>query len=520
VKNIVIVGGGTAGWLTALYTQKMLPQDNIVLVESSDIGILGAGEGSVPIFTAFLESLDIKVEDLIQKTKSTIKTSIKFTNWSNNSDYYYHDFSYPNTLFFDSFINIQNSFYNLPCLRYERFYNIVKNNKNYSENDFLHNNNLVPFSFKDDVAHKTNSMDDFSNYLNYAFHFDARLLANFLSEIAISRGIKVIDGKIIEIKNNEKNKISELILENGQSVLTDFVFDCSGFSRLLIGKHYKSKWKSFSEYLPMKKALPFFIDINPDNIPPYTESIAMKYGWIWKIPLQHRYGCGYVFDSDYVDEEEIKKEIEEYLGYKPVYPRENKGAFSFNAGVFESVWIENCLSVGLSSGFLEPLEATSIVQLVSLLQNFFFQKHAIFSDNKEIRKILNEQYVKETTMIADFLSLHYTTNKTDSIFWIDFKKKNKTSQYLLDRLSLLQNSVMTYKYDDQWFLEFNYYAVALGNEIIDIENLKNIYYANNIDKMEKEMLDFSKTKRNFISNFISHSHFLKYLGGLNDEKNN
>jgi tryptophan halogenase len=520
MKDIVVVGGGTAGWLTALYAQKMLPKENIVLIESSEIGILGAGEGSAPIFTAFLESLDIKVEDLIQKTKSTIKTSIKFTNWSNNNNYYYHDFSYHDSLFFDSFINVQDSYYDLPHLRYERIYNILKNNKNYSENDFLHDSNLVPFSFKDTVNYGTNSINDFTNYLNYAFHFDAKLLAGFLSEIGISRGIKVIDGKILEIKNNEKNQISNLILEDGQNISTDFVFDCSGFSKLLIGKHYKSEWKSFSEYLPMKKALPFFVDIDPENIPPYTEAIAMKYGWIWKIPLQHRYGCGYVFDSDYADEEEIKKEIEEYLGYKPQYPREGKGAFSFNAGVFESIWVENCLSVGLASGFLEPLEATSIVQLVSLLQNFFFQKHAMFSENKEIRKILNEQYVRETTMIVDFLSLHYTTNKTNSDFWINFEKKNKKSKFLSDRLALLQNSTMTHKFDDQWYTAFNYYAVALGNEIIDIENLKNIYYSNNMDKVEKETQDFSRTKRNFINNFIPHSHFIKYMGGLNNEKNN
>ena len=353
-----------------------------------------------------------------------------------------------------------------------------------------------------------------TRHSDYSIHFDARLLASFLLKVGVSRKIKLIENEITNVETNYQNDIIALKLNNNESIPTDFVFDCSGFARLIIGKHYNSKWQSFSEYLPMKRALPFFIDMNTENIPSYTEAIAMDYGWMWKIPLQHRYGCGYVFDSDYINEDQAEEEIEKFLGFKPIYPKTNGKSFIFDPGCFEEVWINNCLAVGLSSGFLEPLEATSIGQSILLLQRFFMQKHKIFSNNTETKKIFNEYYVRDTKSIVDFLGLHYTTNKDNSDFWINFNKNNKKSQNLLNNLHLLKNSIMTKLYDEIWFTRESYYIVALGNKIIDLNNINTIYKEWIDEKKYNELNNFILNKQNISKDFVKNNDFLKHMGGL------
>lgn len=514
--NIVIVGGGTAGWVTALYAKKMYPNENITLIQSPEIGILGAGEGSTPRLLNLFSFLDISLEELIKKTKSTIKVGIKFSNWSKDKDNYFHNFLNSKMFFSDYLTHESVDFFKLPLLPYEKLLDIQNKSQSLVLNEILNNGN-VPFSI-DIAKNAENKMDKVLSYSFYSIHFDAKLLAIFLSEIGTSRGIQLIEDDVVKIKTNKNNDIVELILKNKKNILTDFVFDCSGFSRLIIGKHYNSKWKSFSEFLPMKKALPFFIEMDKDSIPAYTEAIAMDYGWMWKIPLQHRYGCGYVFDSDYIDEDQAKEEIEKFLGFKPFYPRETKGAFSFNPGCFEEVWINNCLAVGLSSAFVEPLEATSLGQTVDLLQKFFTSKHLIFSNNKTEKKLFNKNYLTTTEEIVDFLCLHYVTNKDNSEFWKHFNKKNKKSKKLTNYLKLGKNFNLKHSsfMGDEFFTLENYYEIIFGNKIFNKKHLtkikKEYFETNNLNYFNDKILH----KKNVAKNFISHKYFLKFMGGLND----
>ena len=513
MKNIVIVGGGTAGWLTALYAKRIFPDDNITLIESAEIGILGAGEGSTRQLIKILSHLNIQIEDLIKETKCTIKTGIKFTNWSKEKDYYYHDFTHEGSAFDESCFRVEDDNFDFPILKYERLLNIVEKNKNSSVNDEYSDNNLLPFTFLEEKENDKSSLHFWNKESGHSIHFDARLLASFLSKVGVARGINLIENTIVNIQTDENNNIIALELNDNNSILVDFVFDCSGFARLIIGKHYNSKWQSFSEYLPMKRALPFFIDIDTENIPSYTEAIAMDYGWMWKIPLQHRYGCGYVFDSDYINEDQAQEEIEKFLGFKPTYPKTNGKSFVFDPGCFEEIWINNCLAVGLSSGFLEPLEATSIGQSILLLQRFFMQKHKIFSNDIETKKLFNEYYIRDTKSIVDFLSLHYTTNKDNSDFWINFDKNNKKSQNLLNNLHILKNSVLTKLYDEIWFSKNSYYIVALGNKLIDFDNINSIYKKWVNKKRYDELNSFILNKKNISKDFVKHSDFLKYIKG-------
>jgi tryptophan halogenase len=363
----VIVGGGTAGWLTALYINKHFPNDQITVVASSEIGILGAGEGTTPPFIDFLREVDISEKDLYNNCKATIKTGIKFTNWNGNDDEYFHNFS---------------------------------------------------------------------TGLN-ALHFDASLLAKYFQTVALSRGVKLIDSEVIEPEFKENKDISALILKSGERIELDFLFDCTGFKRMFIGGYYKSNWIEYP--MPCKRAVPFFLPNDGQNLPTYTESVAMKYGWIWKIPVQGRYGCGYVFDYTKTTDEEAKQEIRDYLGHDFVSPK----TFNFSAGSYENVWINNCLGVGLSSGFIEPLEATSIwIQILTL--NTFVRcggnKDKLNHDMKE----MNED-------VLSFLYYHYMTKRTDSKFWLDFQKDNVMPEKLKMRL---ENKLITSNFNmfnkDSW----------------------------------------------------------------------
>jgi tryptophan halogenase len=516
MKNIVIVGGGTAGWLTALYAKKIFPTDNIVLVESDSIGILGAGEGSTPKLIEFFDFLGIPVSDLIQNTKSTMKMGIKFTNWCGDNNFYYHGFEKIDGFFSNHNSGFDLSEYAKTDIPTKKFINAYKKEEIDSFTVKLSENNKLPFIQKLENNFYQNKIIDFEKHNNFSIHFDAKLLANYLSDLGVKREILKVNGIITKIINDENNNIKTIIIDDKESIDVDFIFDCSGFSKLITGKHYNSKWKSLSNLLPMKKAIPFFLDIDNKNIPPYTEAIAMKNGWIWKIPLQHRFGCGYVFDSNYINEEEAKKEIEEYLGFKPKYPREVKGSFVFDPGCFEEVWINNSLSVGLSSGFLEPLEATSIHQLILLLQRFFVNKQDMFTTNKKIKDIFNKKYVNETNGIANFIYFHYLTQRNDSLFWKEFKNKNKVPDSLKDILFLLQNSILFNLPLNETFESINYYSIAFGINFIPYKNIEKIYDDNlmfvydEYNQKHKEVFD------QIYDNFIDHSLFLKHLGGLND----
>ena len=240
----VIVGGGTAGWLTALFVKEKFPYSDVTVIASSEIGILGAGEGTTPPFMNFLAKIKINPNEIISNCLGTIKTGIKFNNWSGDTKHYFHNF-----------------------------------------------------------LADTRQGDS-------ALHFDANLLAKYLQTVGIERGIKLVDNEVTDVCADSNNNITSLILKDKTSIDLDFVFDCSGFRRLIIGKHYNAKWTSYKKILPVDRAMPFFLQNDNTNLPVYTEAIALRHGWMWKIPVQGRYGCGYVFDSSRATDSEIKEEIE------------------------------------------------------------------------------------------------------------------------------------------------------------------------------------------------------------------
>ncbi len=427
MKKIIVLGGGSAGWLTSLLTREFYPDFDITLVESEEIGILGAGEGTVPHFIEILDFLRIPVSSLVSECSATMKIGIKFTNWNGDNTSYFHDFVANDEL--EEWVFDDRFRYNMLTSW------MIGQGQDLDSINFyagISRQWKVPFVLNDlndhQLANYRDPIQAVQHLGNFALHFDARLLANFFSRLAqANRGIRRVEGKLGKVASDEAGNITGIHLENGKYVECDFIFDCSGFARLLLGRHFKQPWKSYKQSLPLDTALPFFIPHDGSNIPPYTEAIAMKYGWMWKIPVSNRYGCGYVFDSSYINEAEAKAEVEAMLGHEITSPK----TFRFEAGAFENTLVNNCYGVGLSQHFVEPLEATSIWSFSKNLINFL-KSGAIMNLTPETTRHFNERCRMVIEPIPEFLYLHYLGERNDSPFWQEFK----TRTHMMDSLQL------------------------------------------------------------------------------------
>lgn len=502
MTSIVVVGGGTAGWLTALYAKKQYPDNNITVIESAEIGILGAGEGSTPMLVEFLNDLGISISDLVKDCDATIKNGIKFTNWNNDNSFYYHGFqndSIKGGVFYSHLIPSP-----------AKLASIAINNS-LIEVDFptkVSEKNKVPIVFRA-KKHK-NKMLDIENISGVSVHFNASKLANKLKEVALSREIKIVEGKIKKVDLDDKSYVKSLILENDEVVECDFVFDCSGFYRLIIGKTFNSKWKSYKEFLPVDSAIPFFIDMT-DKIPPYTEAIAMKYGWMWKIPLQNRFGCGYVYDSSLISEKEAAEEIESMLGYAPTYPRKDKGGFKFDAGCYEETWINNCVAIGLAGNFIEPLEATSIFASIGQLVMFFRTKDCLTGSSDHLRKKFNKETLKINTNISDFIYFHYMTLRKDTEFWQKFSYDNAPEK-IKEKIKIWNDRLPNQLDNEDVWSSTSWLAVGSGLNLINksiastyIDNLAE--YKDSVELYNQHLY----LQDNMLNLCIDHKYLLEYL---------
>lgn len=509
MNNIVVVGGGTAGWLTALTARYFLPNDNITVIESKEIGIIGAGEGATPHLINFLKMLRIDIADLIKNTSTTIKNGIKFVNFDQDQSYIF-SFNRLNQEFIEYLPanDRKEMSYHSHLPLYYLF--SIMNESRYSDYDLIanySNKNYVPFVLTGEDKTKSHS---YTTTNDYSIHFDGNGFAPYLEKIGIDRNISTIDAIVKDVELDEDGYISAIVLDNGHKVSSDFVFDCTGFKRLIIGKFLKSKWRSFAKNLPAKRAIPFFLDIDKENIPPYTESTAMDYGWMWKIPLQHRYGCGYVFDSDFITEDQAKEEMERFLGHEIDVPR----SIPFEAGVFEETFIKNCVAVGLSASFVEPLEATSIMQSLAALDGsltMISDERIGLRPNKKYIDMYNKQFLDSTQEIIDFVYMHYLTRKTNTEFWKNFQQNNEMTDTLKIKMENIINSKSPLS-NSYFFLPNGHYRILIGNDYITDEKILEWYNSNNMNKHMENFLLFKQSKRELYSRVVKHTDLLRDLG--------
>jgi len=454
-KKLIVLGGGAAGWLTALYLKKVFKQHNIKLIESKKIGILGAGEGSTPHLINFLNYLEIDIKELLKETKGTIKNGINFENWNGDNKKYFHGFES---------LNFLNNFQVEELFTQDNYVSYLKNC--ISKNLDLDNFNYGALLTKENKIDLQNQ--------KFSIHFDAHEIANYLKKIAIERGVDYKEGEVKSFTQDEDGNVINIIMEDNINEPCDFLFDCSGFRRLVIGKLFKTPWVDYQKYLPMKKAVPFFLE-QEEDITPCTHAIAMKYGWIWKIPLQHRFGSGYIYDSDYIDADQALEEAERFLKTKLNSPR----IISFDAGRFKNVWVKNCIAVGLSAGFTEPLEATSLyitVQSLLLLNHF---NEYLFDASDSKKQNFNEIMGNSNDEVLDFLYLHYLTNRKDSEFWLNFRKKTIVPEGLKSKIDdLKSNNFLPINFNVKkataGFDLDSHLFISHGLKLLDIKQIKEV----------------------------------------------
>lgn len=395
INKILIVGGGTAGLISALILKNRFSNLEIDVVKSDNIGIIGVGEGSTEHWKEFMDFCNIPLNELIRETDATFKYGIMFEGWTKNP--YFHNVTAEiNNIKFGQYLS-------------GYAYSIINNlePKKYT-NGHCFINKVIP--------------DNFPNQ----FHFNTFKLNNFLLKKCLEINIKIFEDEIIKIKTINNN--IDYIESKNNKYKYDFYIDSTGFKKILISK-LNCKWNSYKEYLPMNEAIAFPTG-DTEEYTPYTLSKAMSSGWMWRIPTFGRWGNGYVFNNNYIDAEKAKKECEDYLGYKVEIAKNIK----FEAGALENAWIGNCVAIGLSSSFIEPLEATSIG---TSIQQSFLLMHLLINYKQTDVDLYNLKFKDIVENIRDFVLLHYKVNKKDSDFWKNLKLKLPKS--LSDNLNKWQH---------------------------------------------------------------------------------
>lgn len=407
-RNLVIVGGGSAGWMAALFINKYYNHCfNITVIESTNIGILGAGEGVTPGCADFFLDIGIGVTELAKYADLTLKNGIKFTNWNNDNTYFYHTFKEHFTPW-DTY-----GILHYPILVLDQ----MASGKSLDE---IMLSSKASDAYKGKVIRKYEAKFNqpkgfhYNNFGTLAHHFNAKKLAGYLKQVGEKRQISILDAIVKSANRDENGYFTELVLDNGSTVACDFVIDCTGFYRLFVDKLLNSKWKSHAKNLKINSAIPVFLDMKPEEkTPPYTECISLKYGWMWKLPAGRRFGCGYAFDSDLISDEDAKKELDDYLGIELQSPK----TFKFSTGYYPKPWQFNCVALGLASGFMEPLEGTSILITTNAITWLCENIDGILHRDQKSIDIFNKKYCGISEDSADFLYLHYLTKRNDTEYW-------------------------------------------------------------------------------------------------------
>jgi len=467
--NIVVLGGGTAGYIAALSLNKKVSGARVVVVDSSKYGPIGVGEGTTLNFSRLLKELDIDIDDVLIHAGGTVKTGIKFTNWGTKQSHYWHSFSNP-TMEQRSLQNFikSKSLLKDQSLNYSEFsLSKLKDFSSVIASAIDKDGNLNKISHFGSIAE-----EDKFDTSSYAVHFDAGKVLSFLRGIALSRGVEVVDDEFANVEQDSFGNIKSVKLLS-RVLDCDFVIDATGTNRLLVGEHFNSDWVDLSNSLPCNSALAFWLPIDDPTV--YTESIAMDFGWCWKIPLQERFGCGYVYDSSMITKEEAIREIKNRFG-ENVDIRKH---IEFKSGYFKTPLRNNCLAVGLSSGFFEPLEATSIsisIELLNALTSDYFSE--LFHNNSEKKeKEFNDLFCMLNEEVFCFIYLHYITNKTNTDFWSNFVKNNVMPNKISAFLNNMNNDLFSSEFiqnQSNVFDWFSWVTVYAGNELYNSDTIMRL----------------------------------------------
>lgn len=448
IQDVVIVGGGTAGWMTAAALSQVLPSDycRIRLVESEMIGTVGVGEATIPQIAKFNELIGIDENEFMKQTQATFKLGIEFNDWGKIGDSYIHPFGV----------------FGAPIgqLPFHHYWLKMHQKGHYEKlDDFALACVAAP---NGKFTRPLNIQKSPLAQIVYAFQFDAGLYARFLRGESERRGVVRIEGKVLNVNKRQADGFIESVeLEDGQCLSADLFIDCSGFRGLLIEQALEVGYEDWSHWLPCDRAVavPCAATSAPQA---FTRSTARSAGWQWRIPLQHRVGNGLVYSSGFMSQEDAEKsllaDLEGELLGEP-----NK--LRFTTGRRNKFWHKNVVAIGLSSGFIEPLESTSI----HLIQSSISKLVGLFPDrnfNQTNIDKFNQQSVQEIESIRDFIIAHYkATQRDDSEFW-NYCRNMSVPDSLQEKLDLFKHTGRLYREGDELFSEVSWLAVLFGQNVV------------------------------------------------------
>jgi tryptophan halogenase len=445
IKKIVIVGGGTAGWMTAAALAKVLgtTRHSITLIESEQIGTVGVGEATIPMIQLYNRVLGLDEDEFVRETNATFKLGIEFVNWRKLGHSYFHPFGLYGA-----------DMDGVGFMHFWQRWQQAGGNLDYSyfnaETEAARNKRFMR------VEGESGPMT--MPGINYAFQFDASLYAAFLRRFAEKRGVKRVEGKVVDVAQDpDSGNITSLRMDSEKTVSGDLFIDCSGFRGILIEQVYKAGYDDWSHWLPVNRAVAVPCD-NDGQWLPYTRSTAREAGWQWRIPLQHRIGNGYVYCDQYISEDEAANQLMANLdGAAQADPR----TLRFVTGRRRKCWVNNCLAFGLASGFLEPLESTSIhliqVAIAKLLA--MLPKDGL---NPALIERYNNEMAYEYDNVKDFLIAHYkVTERDDTPFW-QYVRNMSIPDSLAEKLEIFRTRGEVMARHDELFKETSWYAVLAG----------------------------------------------------------
>lgn len=485
-RGIVVAGGGTAGWMAAATLSRFLGQTPITLVESDAIGIVGVGEATIPQIHLFVGALGLHEADIVRETKATYKLGIEFDGWLEPGHRYMHAFGVVGRA--------------VGLIPFRQLWHSARADGLAEEFGHYYFNEVAAhmgrMAIPEGPANTTLG-------LVHAYHFDASLFAAFLRRYAESRGVKRVEGKIENVERNEESgDVAALVLDGDRRIEGSFFLDCTGFRSLLLGQTLNVGFKDWSNFLPCDRAFAVPCE-RSDNFRPYTQSIARKAGWQWRIPLQHRTGNGHVYCSSHISDDEAAATLLANLDGKPL---DDPRPLRFTAGQREQVWSHNVVALGLAAGFMEPLESTSIHLIQSSIARLltFLPKSSV---GPAARDKFNRLTATEWEQIRDFLILHYKANRrVGEPFW-DQCRNMPIPDTLAEKTALFEEAAIIVRDDTELFTEEGWGQVMIGQGL-EPRSFSPLAAALPRDELVNYLAKLAATYRNAAAALPTHAEFV------------
>lgn len=450
IENIIIVGGGTAGWMAAaaLSRLKSGAKVNIKVIESEEIGTVGVGEATIPPFLDFNQLLEVDEREMLAAVQGSFKLGIQFVNWGKVGDSYIHPFgAYGYQVGGISFHHVWHKYRQDGDKRPIQVFNIE-----------------TMAAYFGRFARTEDYQRDDLPPINYAYHLDAGRYARFLRQYAETRGVMRREGRVADVTlDSESGFVSSVTMDDGEIVTGDLFIDCSGFRGLLIEQALKTGYDDWSNYLPCNRAvaLPCLREDGSSPLP-YTRATAHSAGWQWQVPLQHRNGNGHVYCSEYMSDDEAHDILVKNIAGKP---GADPNFLRFVTGRRKKFWNKNVVALGLAAGFMEPLESTSI-HLINTGINKLIALLSLDGITQVQEDTFNRLTAKEYARIRDFLILHYNaTSRDDSPFW-KYCRNMSVPESLTEKINLFRHNGQIFREDDELFTETSWAAVMMGQGIM------------------------------------------------------